>query len=1319
MTATPPRRRLRLLRRGIGYGAALLLVLVALVIGVASQLLPLAERHPEKIAEWLSVRARNPVAFDAVETQWTRRGPLLRLDNLRVGQGSDAVHIGDAEILVAQYSGLLPGRSLTELRVRGLDLTLQRDAAGRWQVRGLPGQQQGSGGDPFATLERLGELQVSHARLRVLAPELGVDMRLPRIDLRMRVDGPRIRGGARAWLRMDGTPFSVAVDFDRIEGNGDVYAGTDAANLAELADDLHIAGISAVSGRGRLQAWAGLSGHRVVSVHADAALKQVTLRGASAKAGEPAPRQVLGAINLDARWAGSINQWRAVAAKLRIGDGRTEQVLDGISVAGGQHYGLRASRMDAGPLLALAALSDGLPSALRKWLLASSAGVSLENVVVSGERGGGLHVDARLRDLHFSPVGNTPGMSGIDARLQGDAHALQLQFDPRGQVVFDWPAGFGVRHAMTLDGEVLAWRTGDAWNIHTPGLAINGKQFSANARGGMGFPNDGTRPRMDLVMDIGDMQVTSARGFWVHHRMSKTTVDWLNAALQGGTLRDVHAVVAGDLDDWPFRSEQGRAGAGKFRVDARIVDGVVKFQRDWPAVEDLDADIRFEADGFTLDGSGRLAGIPIESLSAGIPRFGRAELSVEAKAEGDAGDFLAMLRASPLRKDHGNVMDNLQVSGPARADFHLLLPFHRDSAPVQKMHGSVVLADASLREKRWNLAFENVDGKAQYDRSGFIADKLQVRLDGAAGVLSLRSGPHVRDPKQAFEAELQASVDIDNLLDKAGNLAWLKPHVDGRSPWTVAVAIPRGQGQAAPTRLQLRSNLVGTAISLPEPVLKPAAEPLVASIDMALPLERGELTLALGDLLSLRSRSAGKQTGIRVQFDGVAEAPPAQGVIVGGRAQRVDALAWIGVFARGGASGTDGSISLKRIDVSASQLRLLGADFTNTRLLLVPATGGTAVQVRGASIAGSLLVPQQDGAQVAGRFERLYWRKPPKPPAIRVQAVATAQGSASRAFDPANIPPLLFEVADLRIGDAEFGNARFRSTPVASGLRVDEFSARSPKQRMSASGSWTGRNDAARTQLDVDVDSDDIGALLAGLGLAGQVDGGRGELGAQVNWRGGPEAFDPKAIQASITLDARDGRLLELEPGAGRVLGLLGIAQLPRRLTLDFRDFFEKGFAFDRITGDVRLAQGSARTDNLTIEGPAADIHVRGSADLRTQRFDQTVDVLPKSGGLLTAVGALAGGPVGAAVGAMANAVLEKPLQGVGAKTYRVTGPWASPTVEVTARRGPSKPAKPSQAKPVQSRAEPSKPKPAALVPARPASSKPAPAGPAANDAPG
>ena len=59
----PWRHRLRLLRRGAWYALAALLVLLALGNGIGSQLLPLADRHPDRIAAWLSARAGRPVAF--------------------------------------------------------------------------------------------------------------------------------------------------------------------------------------------------------------------------------------------------------------------------------------------------------------------------------------------------------------------------------------------------------------------------------------------------------------------------------------------------------------------------------------------------------------------------------------------------------------------------------------------------------------------------------------------------------------------------------------------------------------------------------------------------------------------------------------------------------------------------------------------------------------------------------------------------------------------------------------------------------------------------------------------------------------------------------------------------------------------------------------------------------------------------------------------------------------------------------------------------------------------------------------------------------
>src|SRR5690606_27675680 len=419
----------------------------------------------------------------------------------------------------------------------------------------------------------------------------------------------------------------------------------------------------------------------------------------------------------------------------------------------------------------------------------------------------------------------------------------------------------------------------------------------------------------------------------------KATVDWLDAALQGGSLRDIHAVVAGDHDDWPFRNGQGMAGAGVFRADARIENGTLKLQPDWPAAERLDAAVTFVRDGFS----------------------------------DDAKDFLAMLRASPLHREHAETLDNLRAGGAARAGFHMLLPLHgKRRAP--DIEGDVVLAGASLGDERWKLAFDRVDGQLRFDEGGFVADRLQVRHDGAPATLSLRAGPHVRDPAQAFEADLQLQADIDTLLDKAEAVQWLKPHARGRSAWTAGLAVARGSGgEGGPALLRLRSSLAGTALDLPEPLRKPAARALPTEVVLRLPLERGEVEVTMGDLLSLRSRSDAGGTGLRVRLGGGrAEAPPARGLAVGGRAARLDALDWLGLVGGGG----EGGLPLRGIDVTAAQLHLLGADFPDARVQVAPAPRGTAVQVQAPSIAGALLVPQQDGATVAGRFERLYWTSP-------------------------------------------------------------------------------------------------------------------------------------------------------------------------------------------------------------------------------------------------------------------------------------------------------------------------------------------------------
>lgn len=1291
------RRRLRRARRGAAYTLAVGLVLLALVLGTASQVLPLAEQHPERVAAWLSARAGRPISFDAVATAWTRRGPLLQLQGLRVGEGAEAFTIGDAEMLVSIYAGLLPGVPLSELRLRGLDLVLERNPDGRWQVRGLPGPGR-DGGDPFAALEGLGELQVVDGRLRVVSAASGVDAALPQVDLRLRVDGDLVRAGLRAWPQAEGggmgQPIDAALELRRGSGDGRAWMSATQVDAGPWAPLLAIGGVQVAGGSGSAQVFATLAGKRVAEVLVDADLAQVRLQAADGLV----PAVGLDALQGLARWRRDEAGWRLEVPRLGLEHGGRHYDYDGLLVAGGSRPAALAGRVELGPLLRLAALSNRLAPGLRQWLAEAAPRASLQDVELASGADGQVRVNARVEGVAFDPVGERPGLRGLAGRLTGDAAGLALELDPGRSLEFDWPAGFGVVHAVTLDGTVSGWREGEGWAVGTGALRVQGKDIGLDARGLLRWEPGGGRPWIDLAADIDPTALPVARGFLVRHLMPVPLQQWLDTALAGGTLVDGRAVVTGDLDEWPFVEANGR-----FEARGRIDDGVVRFQPDWPAAQAVDAELAFIGDGFDIRGTGMLSGVRIGSLRAGMEEYSGGTLEVDASGAGDVAALLRLLGQSPLRAQQPEVFDNLAGRGPAAVEFGLRLP--PGSAPL-RIDGAVELGGARLSAPNFGLALEQVRGRAGYDEEGFTAEGLSAVHEGRPGRLTLRAGDgHVLDNDHLFEGALEAQVGAHTLLEQAGSLDWLRPHVGGSSRWTagVLVARPPPGGRAQP-RLRLQSDLVGTSLDLPRPLQKAARTPLRATIETPLPLGEGEVAVTLGTRVALRARSRGGDTGIRIALGSArVDAPPARGLVVGGRTAALDALEWIGLVGSGGdgdGNGDGGGPDLGRIDVHADALHLFGGRFPDTRLLVIPGSGGALrVRAEGAALEGELRVPASEGAAIAGRFQRAWWARPEpttSTPAARPTAGAVASGAATGAraggaaattgpadaelLDPAAIPPLVIVVDDLRVAGARLGQARLETRPTAAGLQVEELTAQGPSHKLDIDGSWIGRGPGARTRLRVGLTSTDLGRMLAGTPLAGRLAGGNGGLSLRAEWQGTPAEFDAARARGQLALDVQDGQLLEVEPGPGRVLGLLSIAELPRRLTLDFRDFFNRGLAFNEATGTIRFGDGVARTDDLDITGPAADIHIRGTADLRAERYDQTIEVLPSTGNLLTVAGALAGGPVGAAIGAAANAVLQKPMGQIGARTYHVTGPWSDPRVDVIrAENGVAAPVQPDE----------------------------------------
>ena len=109
--------------------------------------------------------------------------------------------------------------------------------------------------------------------------------------------------------------------------------------------------------------------------------------------------------------------------------------------------------------------------------------------------------------------------------------------------------------------------------------------------------------------------------------------------------------------------------------------------------------------------------------------------------------------------------------------------------------------------------------------------------------------------------------------------------------------------------------------------------------------------------------------------------------------------------------------------------------------------------------------------------------------------------------------------------------------------------------------------------------------------------GGKGALTGEVSWPGSPFSPDYAKMTGQVKVAIDSGQFLKAGPGAARLLSVLSLQSLPRRLSLDFRDLFAEGFAFDNVIGDVRIGQGMASTNNLRMRGAG-----RGGADGRQRR---------------------------------------------------------------------------------------------------------------------
>ncbi|MBT9499845.1 MAG: TIGR02099 family protein [Burkholderiaceae bacterium] len=1103
--------------------------------------------------------------------------------------------------------------------------------------------------------------------------------------------------------------------------SGQLHADLPRADVRELKRHVQLP-FELSEGDGALRAWIDVKEGEVVGATVDLALRAVQMRLAP-KADAIDLEQIQGRLALQRDSKGLA----VTATQLGFvtGDGlvwprsdlgvkvRQARAKDGSlgAVSGGE---FSAQQLD---LAVMAQIGSRLPmgEALRQLLVELQAKGMASEVAAQWEgpldQPSGYKVKTLLSGLSFAShltgdakVAGRPGLRnaklqlsaterGGEGRLLIDQGALELPG------VFEDPLVELDKFSAQLNWRIDPQPAGQAPKIE---LKLSDVKFAnADAHGdltatwttgpGTGTGRGGRFPGLLDMSGRLDEGRASATARYLPLQIPADTRHWVRDAIQSGSAQDATFKVRGDLWDFPF--DAGRQGQFHITAKARDLlfayvpshgasDGRPAFESPWPAMERLNADLVFDRSSMEIrNGRARIFGVELSGVKGGIRDLSHdAMLVLDGTGRGPLNEFLRFVRSSPVAEWTGQGLT--PATGTGLADLTLGVQIPLSDAARSTVKGSIALAGNELRLRPDVPALANARGRINFSHKGVSLQGVTARALG--GDLAIDGGSQA-DGHLRFTAQGLVTAEALKRSGELGALSRLAQSFNGQTQYRLELGVVRGL-----TELQLTSNLQGLALDLPAPLRKEAESLLPLRLQTQLAPEfraagsspRDTLRLDLGNLLQLqyqRDLSAAQPRvlrGVIAVQDSLPTLPPSG---VHGRANvgAVNVDAWQSLAQRvlGNGSGTaevlDAGYAPSALTLKAQELQFSGRKLNRLTATINRGSATTAVDqglwrvnVEAEQLGG--YIEYRDARSGAGRvYARLARLSLPKSDAESVESLLDSQPSSVPALD---IVIDDFELRGLKLGKLE---VEAQHSGAAREWRLSRLQLAQPDATLNATGNWTAETGQARrrAQMDFKMKIADAGNLLERLGLGRVVRGGKGEMSGQVGWLGSPLSPDYPSMtgQVAVALDA--GQFLKADPGVGRLLGVLSLQSLPRRFTLDFRDLFQEGFAFDSFSGNVKIQQGLASTNNLRMRGVSAVVLTEGQTDLAREIQDLRIIVVPE---ISATTASLAYAAINPAIGLgtlFAQLLLRKPMMAAGTREFHVTGSWADPKVERVERK--------------------------------------------------
>ena len=746
--------------------------------------------------------------------------------------------------------------------------------------------------------------------------------------------------------------------------------------------------------------------------------------------------------------------------------------------------------------------------------------------------------------------------------------------------------------------------------------------------------------------DLSGMLVRAdAHQIWRYMPVSApVTQAWLKRALLAGESKETRFRLKGPLKEFPFSGDQ----SGLFEVTTKLSGVTLDFADGWPPITGINGDAVFRGDRMEARvRAGTSLGLQLSGVQASIAELGKHDehLLVKGVVQGATPDFLRYTAATPLASHINRFTEGLKAVGDARLDLDLDLPLLR-------ARESAVKGELTVRNNQVTLdsrlpPFENFDA-----RIAFTERDLNVRDGHALMFGEPLSFEASNQADGAIVASVTGTLDVDKAraVWKHRALAFL----DGQTSWRGTIGV---RNKIATLRFD--SDLVGLKSTLPPPFAKAAAASLPLRVELReRPGRQGVLAVNLDKVASAQllldaSAPSGVGRGT-VSLGGAATLPAADGLWLRGSLDVVDTEVWQDLLSGG---SVDGQPGLAGVDLQIGILDVNRRQFHDLKVKATREDDEWQATLEGREVAGELSWISGGDGKLAARLSK--FALPP----------ITTEIHAGRAPTDQRLPSVDLVAESFTYEGKDLGRLSVLAQPEASGWQLQHLEITNPDSKFSMAGHWA-LWEMSRTDVTVRLEVADIGKFFTRLGWPDAMKGGTATLEGPISWSGNPTRLDIPSLSGKLKLDAKDGRFRQIEPGVAKLLGILSLQALPRRVTLDFRDVFSKGFSFDRISANVNINSGLADTQNFLMEGSAARVVMHGQVDLARETQDLIVRVTPSLSEGIAIAGAIVNPAIGVAA-LIAQKALKDPFSQIASFEYAVSGTWVDPVI-ARVSKGPS-----------------------------------------------